>query len=206
MALLIYNNGIITPTSSVLAKQRHVEELQQSSPDRQTENPAPLARAAVPLGRKYQSSHPSNLYLDTERKSDTLQERRKLQAMHIMSSPVVSIPSQGTIFRALALMDQAEVDHLVVVDEDFKPVRLLHRNRLEQARSSELILITQMVPEEFSAVTGDTLVRDIAQFFITHKLTAMPVVDQDSKLLIGIICRPDLMRLLVSGPNVKLEV
>lgn len=205
MALLIYNNGIITPSSSVL-KQRHVEELQQSSADRQTENPAPLARAATPLGRKYLSSHPSNLYLDTERKSDTLQERRKLQAMHIMSNPVVSIPSQGTIFRALALMDQEEVDHIVVVDEEFKPERLLHRNRLDQAKTDGLILISQMVLEEFSAVTGDTLVRDIAQFFITHKLTAVPVVDQDSRLLIGIICRPDLMRLLVSGPNVKLEV
>lgn len=206
MALLIYNNGIITPTSSVLARQRHVEELNPSTPDRQAENPPPLARAAVPLGRKYQSSHPSNLYLDTERKSDTLQERRKLQAMHIMSSPVVSIPSQGTIFRAIALMDQAEVDHIMVVDEEFKPISLLHRKHLEQARIEEQILISHVMPEEFSAVTGDTLVRDIAQFFITHKLSAMPVVDQDNKTLIGIICRPDLMRLLVSGPNVKLEV
>jgi len=206
MALLIYNNGIITPTSSVLARQRHVEELNPSTPDRQTENPAPLARAAVPLGRKHQSSHPSSLYLDTERKSDTLQERRKLQAMHIMSSPVVSVPSQSMIFRALALMDQAEVDHIVVVDEVFKPLSLLHRKHLEQAKIEDQILISNVMPEEFSAVTGDTLVRDIAQFFITHKLSAMPVVDQDNKTLIGIICRPDLMRLLVSGPNVKLEV
>ena len=206
MALLIYNNGIITPTSSVLARQRHVEELNPLTPDRQTENPASLARAAVPLGHKHQSSHPSNLYIDTERKSDTLQERRKLQAMHIMSSPVVSVPSQGMIFRALALMDQAEVDHIVVVDEEFKPLSLLHRKHLEQAKIEEQFLISHVMPEQFSAVTGDTLVRDIAQFFITHKLSAMPVVDQVNKNLIGIICRPDLMRLLVSGPNVKLEV
>ena len=206
MALLIYNNGIITPTASLLSRQRHIEELNPLTSDRQTDTPAPLARAAVPLGRKYQSNHPSSLYLDTERKSDTLQERRKLQAMHIMSSPVISIPSQSTIFRALALMDKAEVDHIVVVDDEFKPISLLHRKHLEQAKIEEQILISHVMPEEFSAVTGDTLVRDIAQFFITHKLSAMPVVDQDNKTLIGIICRPDLMRLLVSGPNVKLEV
>lgn len=206
MALLIYNNGIITPTASLVSRQRHIEELYPSTSDRHTENPASLARAAVPLGRKHQSSHPSSLYLDTERKSDTLQERRKLQAMHIMSSPVISIPPQGTIFRALALMDQAAVDHIVIVDEEFKPLSLLHRKHLEEAKINGLIVISHVMIEEFSAVTGDTLVRDIAKFFITHKLSAMPVVDQDNKHLLGIICRPDLMRLLISGPNVELEV
>ena len=206
MALLIYTNGIITPTHNVLARQRQVEELNPSSADKHSDNPTPLSRAVSPLGRKQTSTHPSNLYLDTERKSDTLQERRKLQAMHIMSSPVVSIPSSGTIFRALALMDQAEVDHIVVVDEEYKPISLLHRAQLEQAKKDEQILINLMMPSAFSAITSDTLVRDIAQFFISHKLSAMPVVDQDNNTLIGIICRPDLMRLLISGPNVKHEV
>ncbi len=203
MALLIYNNGIITPPSNVIARQRQVEELNPSSSDKQTNTPAPLARAAVPLGHKQGNNHPSNLYLDTERKSDTLQERRKLQAMHIMSSPVISIAVQGTVFRAIAMMDEAEIDHIVVVNDEFKPVSLLNRLQLNQAREADEVLISNIMPDAFSAITGDTLVRDIAQYFITHKPSAMPVVDRDSKTLIGIICRPDLMRLLISGPNVK---
>lgn len=206
MALLIYNNGIITPSKSVLGKNRQIEALQSSSADKHTDSQAPLARAAVPLGRKQHAYNPSKLYLDTERKSDTLQERRKLQAMHVMSSPVVTIPFQGTVFRALAFIDEAEIDHLIVVNEDYRPVSVLSRIELLKAHSEGEIFISNIMPEEFSAVTSDTLVRDIAQFFITHKISAMPVVDQDSNILIGIICRPDLLRLLVAGPNVKHEV
>ena len=158
MALLIYNNGIITPSTSVLTKQRHVEELQQSSADRQNENLAPLARAATPLSRKYQSSHPSNLYSDTERNSDTLQERRKLQAMHIMNSPVISITGQGTVFRAIGMLDESEIDHIVVVDNEFQPISLLNRLQLNQAKEADEVLISNIMPDAFSAITGHTSV------------------------------------------------
>lgn len=207
MALLIYNNGIVTPTTSVLKNPWQIDELASSSRNRQTEAEANLTRALVPLGQKKQHhKSPSNLYIDTQKRSDSLQERRKLQALHIMSSPVITLPPEGTIYRALALLDDNEVDHLIVVDEDFCPLSLLTRAEILKAHSEEELFIRPIMSEILCAITSDTLVRDIAQFFVAHKMSAMPVVEQKNNTLLGIICRPDLLRLLVSGPNIEHEI
>lgn len=202
MALLIYANGIVTPASSIHGGQRTVEESQASTADRQgvlTRAPRHNTAEQQPLGR-------SRIYLDTERRSDSLQERRKLQALHIMSSPVICATPMTSTIEALARMEQADIDHLVILDADQQPVSLITRIELMQADLSEDLPLQTLLSEQLCAVTEDTLVRDIARYFMTQKVSAMPVISRTDQQLVGIICRTDLLHLLVSGPNVQHQV
>ena len=209
MALLIYDNGLITnPPARMLTGERNVEESQAVSKDRQFDHAGQLGKAALPLTGEHPGllSGRSRIYLDTERESDSLKERRKLQALHIMSSPVITITPSTSISSAWQTIHTAEIDHLIVVGPNLQPISLVTSTQLIQAGIDSEEAVASLLTHQVAIVTTDTLVRDIAQIFIEHKLTALPVVSIDEHRLVGIICRSDLLKLLVSGPNVSYSV
>jgi predicted transcriptional regulator len=87
-----------------------------------------------------------------------------------------------------------------------QPISLITSTQLIQAGIDSEEAVASLLTHQVAIVTTDTLVRDIAQFFIEQKLTALPVVSIDEHRLVGIICRSDLLKLLVSGPNVSYSV
>lgn len=209
MALLIYDNGLITnPPARMLTGERNVEETHAINKDRQFDHAGQLGKAVTPLTGEHTGllSGRSRIYLDTERESDSLKERRKLQALHIMSSPVITITPSTSLSSAWQTIQKAEIDHLVVVGPNLQPISLITSTQLIQAGTDSEEAIATQLAHQVAVVTTDTLVRDIAQFFIEQKLTALPVVSIDEHRLVGIICRSDLLKLLVSGPNVSYSV
>ncbi|WP_417583876.1 HPP family protein [Nitrincola sp.] len=209
MALLIYDNGLITnPPARMLTGERNVEEAQAVSKDKQFDHANQLGKALSPLTGEHSAllSGRSRIYLDTERESDSLKERRKLQALHIMSSPVITITPSTSISSAWQTIDKAEIDHLVVVGPNLQPISLVNSTQLIQAGTDSEEAIASLLTHQVAIVTTDTLVRDIAQFFIDQKITALQVVSIDEHRLVGIISRSDLLKLLVSGPNVSYSV
>ncbi len=209
MALLIYDNGLITnPPARMLTGERNVEETQAVSKDRQFDHAGQLGKATFPLTGENPGllSGRSRIYLDTERESDSLKERRKLQALHIMSSPVITITPSTSISSAWQTIHTAEIDHLIVVGPNLQPISLINSTHLIQADTDSEEAVASLLTHQVAIVTTDTLVRDITQFFIEQKLTALPVVSIDEHRLVGIICRSDLLKLLVSGPNVNYSV
>jgi len=131
--------------------------------------------------------------------------RRRLIALHVMSTPVVTCNINTSIEQAIELITNYDFSHLVIVDNNNKPVGVIHFNQLINNKKLEKSTVSQLLDDDFRVVFCTTLVRDIASSFIQHKKTAIAVVDEQHQLA-GIISQNDLMGLLVSSPNQKIIV
>lgn len=208
MALLIYDNGaLVKNISSAQFPPRSVDPttpgaaagvVQQST----TQN-APLT---YPKPTAEKAPHPpshggaSRLYAETGRKSDSLQDRRRLTALHVMSTPAISMGPFDTIRSAWQKMQHERINHLVISNNQGHPLGVVSANDLLRYGIESERFIENLLTSDLLAVSPDTLVREIALTFTEKDISAMPVVSQEHQV-IGIICRNDLLRLLVSGPN-----
>lgn len=166
-----------------------------------------------------QAQEPSESY-DSPKKQDTLannkaigymnnkvdsNNRRRLIALHVMSTSVVTCNINTSIKQAIELISNYDFSHLVIVDNNKKPVGVIHFNQLINNKKLEESTVSQLLDDDFRVVFCTTLVRDIASSFIQHKKTAVVVVDEQHQLA-GVISQNDLMGLLVSSPNQKIIV
>lgn len=203
MALLIYDN---LPISHKIGRIElsHVglSEVQKSGKDRQLFKPIDFSKDK-PNRPPSKSTASTNQYLETQKQLDTLDERRKLQAFHIMTTPVITAKLTDSLSHAWNTLQTEEIDHLVVVNEMQQPLNLITSLQLLKVGITSENSLATLSQRQVIAITSDTLVRDIADYLIQTKATAMPVVD-DQHQLIGIVCRSDLLNLLVAGHNLSL--
>lgn len=128
-------------------------------------------------------------------------------AEQIMTENVTTIDATATLGDALEVMSERDVRHLPVVDgidvvgmlsdRDLKGVGLSlvtdleslerHRSRLQAAVSS--------------VMTGDVLtvdrsadVSEVIDLLLEEKISAVPVVEEDTNTLVGIISTIDILR------------
>ncbi len=217
MALLIYDNGnlVKNPSSAQFPKQgiaaAFAATLDQNSTQQQNQN-LDLQRTIQTLQPSRSSSAPtrstgfsSRLYEETGRKSDSLQDRRKLVALHVMSSPVITAGAFDTIAFAWEKMTSERIDHLVIVNSANNPIGVITGGDILRRGPNSNSFVENLLSDTLIAVSEDTLVREIALIFMEHKVSCVPVVNKEHSV-VGIVCRSDLLRLLVSGPNLEQKV
>jgi len=119
-----------------------------------------------------------------------------------MSSPVHSVTAESLISDAWEKMKQLEIRHLVVSSHDGRPLGLLSEKDLFSLKPEKGATVSEIYSRQLIAASPDTLVRQVANSFIENNINSMPVVDEEDKV-VGIVCRTDLLRLLVSGPNLE---
>jgi CBS domain-containing protein len=213
MALLIYDNGnlVRSPsdakfTTSEVAPTGQSQGSPTSAQRNEQETPAQTTLPYIPRPQSSSTSaarssaFSSRMYEENSRKTDTLQDRRKLSAIHVMSSPVITISQFDTVKNALQIMHQEAIDHLVVVNSSGHPLGVVTDGQLLRHGAESTSFVENLLTRSLIAVTPDTLVRDIALIFMEEKVSCVPVINQTHQVS-GIICRSDLLRLLVSGPN-----
>lgn len=215
MALLIYDNGnLVKNPSEIKIPERSVLPVDNpayntraglnSSLKPTEENPVPSRRTILAANRRMPLGS-SRLYEETGRKSDSLQDRRRLSAIHVMSSPVVTANQYDTIADSWLKMQQEEIDHLIVVNSQGNPMGAITGGELLKYGQDSKSFIENLLNKPLIAVSTDTLVRDIALIFMEQKVSCVPVVNDDHQV-VGIVCRSDLLSLLVSGPNLEQRV
>ena len=136
---------------------------------------------------------------------DSLENRRRLKASHVMSTPAVTVTPQSLVKQAQQLMQDNDIAHIVVVDAQKKPLGLITSTEVMHVEYPESSFIQNILDPSVLAVSSETLVRDIALTFMKYKPTAIAVVNEQQQL-IGIVCRSDLMSLLVSSPTQQIRV
>ena len=102
-------------------------------------------------------------------------------------------------------MQDNDISHIVVVDAQKKPLGLITSTEVMHVEYPESSFIQNILDPSVLAVSSETLVRDIALTFMKYKPTAIAVVNEQQQL-IGIVCRSDLMSLLVSSPTQQIRV
>lgn len=216
MALLIYDNGSLVknPSAAQFPKYGIAAAPRSSAPKDSVQkntinNPqitTPTKPSNSPLTSGTRSTLVSSrLYEETGRKSDTLEDRRRLIALHVMSAPVVTVGQFDTIKFAWNLMQKENINHLVIVNSSDHPLGVLTGENLLRSGSDSSSFVDNLLNRALIAVSPDTLVREIALIFMEQKVSCVPVVDEGHSV-VGIVCRSDLLRLLVSGPNLEQRV
>ncbi len=209
MALYIYDHGyrIQTPKETIFPPSGVDATTQTKGTQSSTQKERNLAEQeriiiqGKPSGQS--GRHPvSQAYMNTAAKSaGSLEDRRKLTAAHIMVSPVVTVPPYTLIQSAWQRMQENEINHLLVT-EGGKPLGLVSNHDILEAGISSVESIESLYSGKLVAATPETLVREVASSFLEHNINAMPIVDRSDNV-VGIICRYDLLRLLVSGPHLE---
>jgi len=143
-------------------------------------------------------------YINTGKVADSLENRRRLLASHVMSSPVITAMPHQLVIKAKQLMQENDISHIVIINNEQQPLGLLTLKQLLAVDSPETSFIQSIVDFNLLAVSEDTLVRDIALIFMKHRASALSVVNQSHQVT-GIITRSDLLSLLVSSPNQKFK-
>lgn len=214
MALVIYDHGyrIKTPTRTEFPP-RGVSELTATRASHRSADIEDKVHAdgdktifVMESGRKAPQKQAYNnatqAYVDTDVKTNALQDRRNLYISHIMTTPVEGITPGATIIAAARRMEELSIHHLVVVDGERRLQGMISERDLLRVGKSSPQLLDTVYSKQVVAASPDTQVRQVAQAFVEHGFNAMPVVDGEGKV-VGIVTRTDLLHLLVSGPNLE---
>jgi len=216
MALVIYDQGyrIQTPVES-LFRPRGVEGLTQSvrsaavpgsedqirqQQDLEQRIQLSKERFQVPGETSGNASHKA--YQDASTAGDKPKKPQGLRAAQIMTSPVLTIPPETSLRQAWALMQEQEVSHLMVVDADERALGIISIHDIMQRGTDSPISVTQAYHRQMIVASPDTEVSSIAASFVRYPIGAIPVIGRDEKLE-GIVCRTDLIRMLINDGHVE---
>lgn len=144
-----------------------------------------------------------------------------MRAKDIMTRTVTAVHSDSTIRHAAALMTEAKVTSLPVLDEDDRVIGILSeadiiRDRMPSDPRSHLRVNVEQQPDPHllvrdvmtttAACMGENAdTADLAALMLDNNVRAVPIVD--GARLVGIVSRRDLLRtLLRDDESVRLDV
>jgi acetoin utilization protein AcuB len=154
-----------------------------------------------------------------ERAERGLQEREPaLRADQIMSSPVVTLHPKARFDEAWRLVCERRFRHVPVLSEEGKLVGILSdRDLLREAagvgngsegggdRPTCSIPVRDFMRTGVIAATPDTEIREIARMLFEERTGAMPIVDEEERL-VGIVTRSDILRALVKHAPLEIWI
>lgn len=216
MALVIYDQGyrIQTPVDS-LFRQRGVESMQQSSQasglpasedkaQRQqgTEERIELSRERFQLPPKDRRQAPKGYDQAGREQASVSSKPQELKAAQVMSSPVLTVTTDTSLRKAWELMQAQEVYHLILIDDDERALGLLSRDDILAKGTDSPVSVTQAYQKQMVVASPATPVSSIAASFVRYDIGAIPVIDDQDRLQ-GIVCRTDLLRMLINNARVE---
>jgi len=136
-----------------------------------------------------------------------------IKAFEVMTSPVITINQEASLFDAWALMQTHNVQHVPVMADGlligiFAKSDLLNRvilnadNEIEEARSDH---VADIMSNQVVATQPDTDIREVALALTQYKIGALPIVTSNEELL-GIVTLSDLVERLSQPPPVELYI
>jgi acetoin utilization protein AcuB len=130
-----------------------------------------------------------------------------MNAQEIMTSPVTSIRANDSLARALELLGELEVRHLPVVDagelvgmlsdRDVRDIGLYRFEGLdgtERLKSLRATRVSDLMSSNVLSVEPSTDLRELIDLMVDEKVGAVPVVDQHTGALVGIVSYVDVLR------------
>lgn len=127
------------------------------------------------------------------------------RAADIMSRPVLTIETGETFWDAWQMMFVSGLRHLVVLDDDGIPMGVLTDREIlantpataEHLGSIRVRDVVDRIPR--TSIHPDTTARDAANAMSDHAVEAIPVLDDDGRL-VGIVTESDVVRWVATAP------
>lgn len=126
-------------------------------------------------------------------------------AEELMTKKPKTVPTSAKVRDALHLLQTLDIRHLPVVNEAKELVGMLSDRDLRSARlppeaegnGSVLDLrVAEVMSADPLSVSPDTDVGELIDHLVEHKVGAVPVVDEESGELVGIVSYIDVLRTL----------
>lgn len=127
-----------------------------------------------------------------------------------MSSPVLTIRPESPISTAHSVMKENKVRRLAVVDEQEKLVGIITIGDVREASPSDAttlsiwelnylwaqLTVGKIMSHDVITIAPDDTMFAAAKLMLDHKVSGIPVVDKDAKIL-GMITESDIFRMVV---------
>ena len=120
----------------------------------------------------------------------------------IMQTGSATVDRDHTALRVARLMKEKNVGSIVVVDEKHRPVgfvtdRDIAIKLVAEGRSSETP-VDEIMSHPVYAVSRDALIFDTLREMARRHVHRMPVIDAETKALVGVVSAEDALLLLTS--------
>ena len=120
----------------------------------------------------------------------------------LLETDVATVDRDHTALRAARLMKEKNVGTVVVIDEKRRPVGMLTDRDIAvkivgEGRSAETP-VDEIMSHPVFAVSRDALVFDTLREMARRHVHRMPVIDSETKALIGVVHAEDALLLLTS--------
>ena len=132
-----------------------------------------------------------------------------MNAEEIMTEDVTTLEETATIGEALQIMEEKDIRHIPVVrggevvgmlsDRDLRSLGLslvTDLQGIEKLQARFASRVSELMTSNVIRVDPETDVRELVDVMIEEKISAVPVVDEDSGDLVGIVSHVDVMRAL----------
>jgi CBS domain-containing protein len=124
-----------------------------------------------------------------------------LTAEKIMSQPVHTLHREQSFQAAWDRMSVLGVNHLVVIDQEDRPVGMISASDVREHGINSPVSIANFVSERLIAASPDTLVTELALACVEEGINAIPIMENNA--LVGIVTRSDLLRLVITGQHLE---
>lgn len=125
-----------------------------------------------------------------------------LSVLQVMKSPVVSLSPDMNLADATRIMKHHDFRHLPVVNAGKLVGILSDRDLLKHGSESDTPVSSVMSKEPLTA-SPETLIRAAAQRMLEGKVSALPVLDNQDRL-VGMITITDILRAIVEKAPIEL--
>ena len=209
MFVVVESGGFQSPYVPGRFRQRQVDPIQKIDP---ADRVGRESRQSY-LARDH-SYHGSSRFIQAYEAVETTEPtgRSPILAKTVMSSPVVSLPSDATFQQAQDLFRSRRFRHVPVINAQRQILGIVSdRDMLRgEANPSAYQLPSAFDPTQTAVLhfmsqpvlvaNPQTEVRGIARVMFEEHVGAMPIVS-DAGVLMGMITRSDILRVLISHPD-----
>ncbi len=158
-----------------------------------------------------QSTH-NNPYAKLDR--PMAKKEPAIVASQIMSSPVITLDINNVVEQAWNLIKEKRFRHLpitsqqgklvgIISDRDFLSLNIAHIGEELSSKQQLKSPIKNIMTTNVLTARPNTAIRLIAQIMFVEKVSSMPIVDEDKKL-VGILTTNDILRTLVHNAPLEL--
>src|SRR5262245_57877663 len=121
-----------------------------------------------------------------------------MRATEIMTEDPMTVEVTAKIAEAIDILQTLEIRHLPVVDRGGTLVGMISDRDLRSANGKEES-IAAIMSADVSTIDPETDVEEIIDLLLELKVGALPVVDEETKELMGIVSYVDVLRALRSA-------
>jgi CBS domain-containing protein len=147
-----------------------------------------------------------------EKKSRTEERRPAVRAGQIMSEHVSTITESTPVEMVWSMFETRGIHHLPVISDQTQKMSgilsdhdyLIKVHMAGRADEAELQAVDIMT-DQVLAASEDTEIRELARVMFEHKIGAVPIVNNDDKL-IGIVTRGDILKTLINEEPLELWI